>query len=44
MKLLINVLNLYFSTIKKKTISVDVQMKVKKMMRKKYLLKSCSRN
>ena len=28
----------------KKTISVDVQMKMKEMMMEKYLLKSCSRN
>ena len=28
----------------KKTIFVDFQMKVKKMMREEYLLKSCSRN
>ena len=39
-----NVLNLCFSTTTKKTIFVDFQMKVKKMMREEYLLKSCSRN
>ena len=44
MKFLFNVLNFYFSTTTKKTIWVDVQMKVKNMMREKYLLKSCSRN
>ena len=38
-----NILNLCFSTSTRKTISIDVQMKVKKMMREKYLLKSCSR-
>ena len=37
---LFNVLNLCFSTTMKKTISVDVQMKVKKMNREKYLLNS----
>ena len=41
---LFNNLNLRFSTSTKKKITVDVQMKVKKMMREKYLLKSCSRN
>ena len=37
---LFNVLNLCFSTTMKKTISVDVQMKMKKMNREKYLLNS----
>ena len=37
---LFNVLNLCFSTTMKKTISVDVQMKVKKLNREKYLLNS----
>ena len=41
---LFNVLNLCFGTTTKKTISVDVQLEVKKMMREKYLLKSCSKN
>ena len=45
MKFLFNVLNFYFSMTTKKTIWVDVPMKVKRMKRgEKYLLKSCSRN
>ena len=38
-----NILNLCFSTTTKKAIFIDAQMKVKKMMNEKYLLKSCSK-